>query len=147
MSRETGTTQPARFLLIEDDIGDVMLYRHALDMVGEEYLLDILHDGASALDFVERNWVTCDEVWPCLVILDLHLPKFDGLTVLKALRQAPTFAHIKVAVITTSASPQDEMELVAYNVNLYRKKPRDLQEFVEVGKELFEICQTEQIGV
>jgi CheY-like chemotaxis protein len=99
----TGTdSSSAHLVLIEDNPGDVWLFRYALDATRESYDLNVLDDGDRALDYVHQHWTSLPSAEPCLIILDLNLPKTDGMEILQKLRQAPALAHIKVAVVTGS---------------------------------------------
>jgi len=81
--------QPARILVIEDNAYDIVLLRHALDQQGEDYELEILSDGEQALQFVREHRTRAREPEPCVILLDLYLPAYDGMAVLRAIRQAP----------------------------------------------------------
>jgi CheY-like chemotaxis protein len=135
------TENPARIVLIEDNPAEVYLLRVALDQLRHAYALHVLYDGAEALRFVqqERSRQT-PEPKPCVIILDLHLPKHDGPEVLRAIKEVPALAHVHVVVLTTTASPKDEIEVRELGVRLYRRKPSDLDEFVEVARHILEIC-------
>src|ERR671911_1403628 len=95
---------PQRIVVIEDNPAETVLLRHALDEQGEPYVLEVLTDGESALEFVRAHCHECRPE-PCLIVLDLHLPRYDGATVLRAIRCAPELAHVKVVVLTSMASP------------------------------------------
>src|SRR6202162_1144440 len=125
--------KPALILLIEDSPVDVQLLRLALDQQGQKYELQVLRDGAEALLFVDQHRMApIIDPEPCVIILDLHIPKHGGVAVLQAIRRAPVLAHIHVLVLTSAASPEEELEARYLGVRLYREKPRDLREFLEV---------------
>src|SRR5687768_7283379 len=106
--------------MIEDNPADTTLLRHALDEQREPFTLEILRDGESALQFVRDH---CRErAEPCLIILDLHLPRYDGATVLRAIRLEPSLAKVFVVVLTTMASPTEKAEVLALGVDSYRTK-------------------------
>jgi CheY-like chemotaxis protein len=130
---------PHRIVMIEDSPADTRLLRSALDEQGEPYVLEVLTDGESALKFV-RDHCGSWKPEPCLVVLDLHLPRYDGATVLRALRAAPELANVKVAVLTNMASPAEKAEVIALGVDLYRTKPMNWDETLELARELIEIC-------
>ena len=131
--------QSAQIVVIEDNPADVHLLRVALDETGEPYLLTVLKDGHQALEFIAEQRVLA-EPKPCAVVLDLNLPKYDGLTVLRAIREAPVMAHVKVAVITTLASPSDLTVIEQLGVELYRQKPRDLPQYFELAADIIALC-------
>ncbi|MGH9632077.1 MAG: response regulator [Bryobacteraceae bacterium] len=136
----TQDRQPYRLLLIEDNPADTGLLRYALDEQNEPYVLEELPDGETALRYV-REHCGRNAPEPCLIILDLHLPRCDGLTVLEAIRSEPELSHVAVAVVTSSASPIEKAEVLALGVRLYRQKPISYDEMVELARELIEICR------
>jgi two-component system, chemotaxis family, response regulator Rcp1 len=134
-------SNPARILVIEDNPADVFLLRHALDQQGEEYVIEVLRDGEEAIKFVNFQRAPEATEEPCVIVLDLHLPKHDGAAVLKAIRQEPMLAHVGVIALTTIASPRDEQEVRELGVRLYKAKPMQLEEWIELAGEILEICR------
>lgn len=128
---------------MEDNQADVFLLRHALDEDGQKYQLDVLRDGAEAIRFVEQQRMVNGESNPCAIVLDLHLPKHDGAAVLKAIRDEPSLAHIHVVALTSLASPAEEREVRNLGVRLYRAKPTDLDEWIDLAAEILAICRDE----
>jgi two-component system response regulator len=135
------TVSPARILVIEDNQADVFLLRHAFDEHGEDYQLEVLRDGAEAIEFVGQQRTLTSDPNPCAIVLDLHLPKHDGAAVLKAIRQEPTLAHIHVVALTSFASPAEEAEVRNLGIRLYRAKPTDLDEWINLAGEILELCR------
>ena len=133
-------TNPARLVLIEDNPADIRLLQLALDELGEPYQLEVLTDGEAALHYVCEQCGTISPD-PCLIVLDLHLPRHQGAAVLRALRAEPALTHVRVAVVTTQASPTEEAEVVQLGVRLYRHKPTGLDEWLRLGAELMALCQ------
>lgn len=131
---------PARIVLIEDSAGDVFLLRHALNAQGEPFTLEVVSDGQRAVEFVKElaaKWGVND---PCVLILDLHLPKRDGLEVLRAIRAIPVLSRLHVAVYTGAVSPQERARVMELNIQLFVQKPNDVAGFLDFAKKLFEIC-------
>ena len=139
MSKPTGS--PARIVVVEDNQADVFLLRHALDEHGEEYQLEVLRDGAEAISFVQNQRMLPSDPDPCAIVLDLHLPKHDGAAVLKAIRREPRLAHIHVVALTSLASPTEETEVRNLGIRLYRAKPADLDEWINLAAEILAICR------
>ncbi len=133
-------SSPAKILLVEDNSADVFLLCHALDQHQHEYVLEVLRDGEEAMSFVNRQRLS-PESEPCVIVLDLHLPKHDGTAVLKVIKQEPVLAHIHVVALTTLASPRDEKEVRDLGVRLYRAKPLLVEEWVKLAGEILEICK------
>lgn len=113
--------------------------RAALAEQPEPFLLEVLTDGEAAINFVRDHCQTCVPE-PCLIVLDLHLPRYDGATVLRAIRAEPELAHIRVVVLTTTASPAEKAEVLSLGVQAYRRKPMNWDETVELACELIDIC-------
>jgi CheY-like chemotaxis protein len=131
----------AKIVVVEDNSADVFLLRHALDQHSEDYVLEVLRDGEEAIEFVNRQRTTAPEADPCVIVLDLHLPKHDGTAVLKVIKQEPTLALVQVVALTTLASPKDEQEVRDLGVRLYRAKPTLVEEWIKLAGEILEICR------
>lgn len=136
---------PAKIVMVEDNAADVFLLRHALDQHREHYLLDVLRDGEEAIAFVTDLRSAGPHAEPCVIVLDLHLPKHDGAVVLRTIRQEPALASVHVVALTTIASPKDEQEVRDLGVRLYRSKPTLVEEWIKLAGEILEICK-EQAG-
>ena len=118
-----------------------MVLRFALDHHEEHYELDLLQDGEAAIQFVrqQRDMVKAPE--PCVIVLDLSLPKEDGKTVLMAIKQEPALAHIHVVALSSFASPKDKVELQRLGARLYRPKPMNLDDWIALAGEILAICR------
>lgn len=131
---------PARILVIEDNPADVYLLRHSFDQHGEYYEMEILADGEEAIHFVEQQRTSPDPE-PCVIVLDLHLPKHDGKAVLEAIRKEPSLANVHVVALTSFATSVDEDELRQMGVRLCTTKPTELDEWVFLAGRILEICR------
>ena len=128
-------------LAIEDNPADVELLRLALDELEEPYDLAVLHDGAEALNFVKERQSNISEEDPCAILLDLYLPKYDGMEVLAALRREPKLCEIRVVVLTSSTvSPRYQEKIENLGATL-RLKPRNYTEVVTLAKYVLEVCK------
>ena len=132
---------PARIIIIEDSEMEVWLLRQAFEQIGEEYILEALRDGEEALQFIKDQRTSVIEPEPCVIVLDLHLPKYDGAAVLRAIRDEPSLCHVRVMVVTTLASPKEEAEVRKLGVRGYRTKPKVLGDYDLLAKEILEICR------
>ena len=131
---------PARIVLVEDNPGDVLLLRLALDQHEPDYILEILRDGAEAIRFVKEQW-TSTEPEPCVIVLDWNLPKHDGKSVLQSIRTAPGMSHVHVIALTGMLIPKEEAEILRLGVRLCRMKPTDLDGWHRLAGEILEICR------
>jgi two-component system, chemotaxis family, response regulator Rcp1 len=138
-------SSPAKIVMVEDNAADVFLLRHALDQHREHYVLDVLRDGEEAIAFVTHHRSAGSHEEPCVIVLDLHLPKHDGTAVLKVIRQEPALALVHVVALTTIASPKDEQEVRDLGVRLYRSKPSQVDDWIKLAGEILDICK-EQAG-
>ncbi len=129
----------AKIVVVDDNTADVHLLRLALDQQRNEYELDVLQTADEALQFVQEHRDGARGFHPCVILLDLHLPKYDGLAILRAIRQAPPLAHIHVVVLSGLASPADRDKIAALGA-LYRQKPSDLNDYLELGAEVLALC-------
>jgi CheY-like chemotaxis protein len=133
--------QPVRILIIEDNEADIRLLRFALDQQDEDYELEVLRDGEAALQFVHEHRTSIREPQLCVILLDLHLPLYDGIAILHAIREAPPLEHIKVVVLSGEADPRQKAEIGSLGA-FYRRKPFTLAELSELAAEIFVICKT-----
>ncbi len=133
----------ARILLVDDNTADVSLLRVALDQQNEPYELEVLQTAEEALAFVQEHRNKLHAAFhneePCVILLDLHLPRYDGITILKAIKQAPVLAHIHVMVLSGIATPQEQFKIATMGA-LYRQKPFDLEGYLDLGAEVFAVC-------
>ena len=135
---------PARILVVDDNTADVNLLRLALDQQGEKYELEVLETGEEALRFVREHRDGLQRPYPCVILLDLHLPKYDGLAILQAIKQAPVLAHIHVLVLSGMASPAERAKIANMGAS-YRQKPFDLGEYLDLGAEILALCQESSV--
>lgn len=139
------THHPARILIIEDNPADVTLLRVGLDQQGEKYQIEVLRDGAEALDFVHRQRIEPEAHRPCVIVMDMHLPKHDGPAVIKAIRQTPALEHIQIVVLTGIAAPKDEAEVKRLGISLYQTKPIHLDDWLALAGQILEICRDKDV--
>jgi two-component system, response regulator len=126
-------------LLVEDNPNDAELTISALERHNLANHLVHVEDGAAALDFIyARGEYAGREVAdrPRLVLLDLKLPKVDGLEVLRILKSDPRSSMTPVVVLTSSKQERDLVESYRLGVNSYIVKPVDFDKFIDAVKEL-----------
>ncbi|MBV9386722.1 MAG: response regulator [Chroococcidiopsidaceae cyanobacterium CP_BM_ER_R8_30] len=127
-----------RILLVEDSPNDIELTLAALE---ENHLANevvVVRDGEEALDYLYQRGVFRLRMvgTPVVVLLDLKLPKVDGLEVLAQLKSDPAMRVIPVVVLTSSREEQDIVRSYNLGVNAYVVKPVNFQEFVNAIREL-----------
>jgi CheY-like chemotaxis protein len=121
-------------LLIEDNPMDVDLTRRVFARRRLPNPLAVVRDGAEALDFID----SCrpGDQLPAIILLDLKLPKVDGLEVLRRLKAHPRLREVPVIVLTTSAEDRDVHAAYRLGVNSYIVKPVDFEKFVAVAAQI-----------
>ena len=117
-------------LLVEDNPMDVDLTRRAFKRHGIENPIVVARDGEEALDFIEKWGI--NSLLPLLVLLDLKLPKVDGLAVLNRIKNHVRFRCVPVVVLTTSSEDSDIQTAYREGANSYIVKPVDYDLFVNV---------------
>ena len=123
---------PPRIVLVEDNPGDVHLLRLALNKAGVVCDLRVLQDGAEGMALARGLGSHRDRV-PDLIVLDLNLPKHDGLEVLAALRAVPEMRGVPVVVFSSSTSPGERARVEELGASMFLAKPPDLDAFLAVG--------------
>jgi CheY-like chemotaxis protein len=127
-----------RILLVEDNERDVELTLAALEEHNLANEVVIARDGAEALDYLHRRGKFADHAngLPVVVLLDLKMPKVDGLEVLRQMRGDTTLKPVPVVMITSSREEQDLVNSYQLGVNAYVVKPVDFQKFLESVKQI-----------
>ncbi len=126
-----------KILLVEDNADDVLLTLRALKSHNITNEVVIAEDGAKALDFLFGVPGGAPAVEPlAVVLLDLKLPKVNGLEVLQRIRQEERTRFVPVVILTSSDEQRDLMEGYSLGANSYIRKPVDFVEFTEAAKQL-----------
>ncbi|KQV94911.1 MULTISPECIES: response regulator [unclassified Roseateles] len=126
-------------LLVEDNPDDVALTLRAFKRSHLMNPLVVARDGVEALDFLFARGAhahRAEAALPTLIILDLKLPRLDGLGVLKAMRADPRTALLPAVILTSSKEEQDIVSGYKLGANSYVRKPVDFTEFLEAVKVL-----------
>lgn len=124
--------QSIHILLVEDNEGDILLTKEALEDAKILVELSIAKDGKEALDFLNKTGKYANVALPDLILLDVNLPKKNGHEVLHYIKHSENLKHIPVIMLTTSSSQKDIN--MSYNnyANCYITKPVDVNDFLSV---------------
>lgn len=118
-------------LLVEDNPGDVLLTREALNGTQVPHVLRVVNDGEQAMAFLRRLNGHADAPRPDLILLDLNLPRKSGHEVIAEVKANPNLKSIPIVVLSSSESDQDVARAYKLNVNCYLTKRPDFLEFLQ----------------
>jgi len=125
-------------LLVEDNPNDIHLTLHALERGKAANYIEVVRDGAEALDFLFCSGAYAHRSGgvPKVVLLDINLPKVDGLEVLRQVKSDPRTQRIPIVVLTSSREDSDLAQCYDLGVNSYIVKPVDFEKFTEAVRQL-----------
>ncbi|MFZ4591698.1 MAG: response regulator [Ignavibacteria bacterium] len=131
-------TEIKRILIVDDDPNDVELTIKALTKNNLANEIDVAEDGEEALDYLYKRgkYIKRENVFPAVIIMDIKMPKVNGIEVLKHIRSNPDFNLIPVIMLTSSAEEKDLIESYKLRANAYVVKPVDIAQFMEAIKVL-----------
>jgi chemotaxis family two-component system response regulator Rcp1 len=125
-------------LIVDDNPADVALAREALKACAYSGQINTVGDGAEALAFLARRGNYASASKPDLVLLDLNLPKRDGLSVLASMKAGPELRRIPVVIFSTSQLPKDITRSYELGANCYVSKPGNLTDFFSMVRSIEE---------
>lgn len=134
--------QPVEILLVEDDPGDVLITREALESSKVSNHLSVVSNGEEALAFLRREPPFGDAARPGLILLDLNLPRLDGREVLASVKADPDLRRIPVVILTTSSADEDIVRSYDLHANAYVTKPVDFDQFMSAVRQIDEFFVT-----
>jgi CheY-like chemotaxis protein len=123
-------------LLVEDDPGDVLMTREAFEHFRIRSNLHVVGDGEQAMQFVRKSGEYAGVPRPGLILLDLNLPRRNGLEVLAELKADEDLLRIPVIVLTTSQADEDILRSYALHANAYISKPVDFDRFIDAIRQI-----------
>lgn len=121
-----------RILLVEDNPGDIRLTQEALKESQLDIHLDVVSDGEQAIDFLNKRNKYAESIRPHIILLDLNLPKKNGIEVLKEVKVQDSLKSIPIIVLTTSDADHDISKAYSLHANCYILKPVDFDDFAKV---------------
>lgn len=129
-----------RIVLIEDNEADVWVLVECLDSIASNHEIIVLKDGEAALQFIEREREG-SEPRPCVIVLDLNLPKYDGLEILAAIRRTPVLKHVTAIIVSTTPSPEMRRRIVELGVD-FAEKPETIPGYDALAARIWQLCES-----
>ena len=129
-----------RIVLIEDNEADVWLLKNCLDSIATNHEVVVLKDGEAALQFIEGEREG-SETRPCVIVLDLNLPKYDGLELLAAIRRAPALKHVAALIVSTTPSPEIRRRIRELAVD-FAEKPETISGYDALATRIWQLCES-----
>ena len=127
------TAPPIRVFIAEDNPADVYLLEEAFRENGLTVDLNVWQDGDDALRFLDDLDANSGTPCPEVAVIDLHLPKVGGASLVERMRQIERCSNAQIIVLTSSGSPEERTRALALGANEYLLKPSTLEEFLKIG--------------
>jgi|SRR5579863_6588000 len=127
---------PTDILLVEDNNADARLLREVLLDANMTTHLHVVSDGVEAMAFLRYQGQYLEAPRPDLILLDLHMPKMDGLEVLAQVKSDPRLKTIPIIVLTSSCAERDIERSYKLMANCYLSKPNEFEDFERLMKSL-----------
>jgi chemotaxis family two-component system response regulator Rcp1 len=129
-------SRPIDILWVEDSVTDITLVRQALKDSNILHNLHFVYDGIQALEYLRNDGAFITEPIPDLIVLDLNMPRKNGLEVLQEIKNDPKLKLIPVLILSTSTSEDDILASYALNANCFISKPFEYDQFVSIIKNI-----------
>lgn len=126
------SARTAQILLVEDNLGDVILAQKAMSKLNVPYKLTVAKDGEEALNIMYLNLNQEQSMSPDIVLLDLNLPRKSGLEVLEEIKQHPHLKQIPVLIFSSSRAGRDVIGCYSLHANSYLCKPQNFEEYAQI---------------
>jgi CheY-like chemotaxis protein len=124
--------KPIDILLVEDNEGDVLLAQEAFKKAKLSNKIYVTKDGEEAIDFLYKKGDFTDAIKPDIILLDINLPKIDGIQVLEKIKNDPILKLIPVVILTSSKAERDIVKSYNLHANSYIVKPVSLDNFMDI---------------
>ncbi len=123
-------------MIVEDNPGDVLLVREALNESELRFELSHVSDGEKAVNYLHHRGEYKETLKPDLVLLDLNLPKRTGWEVFDEMRSEDELKDVPVVILSSSGAPEDRRRVERASRSIYIRKPSDFDEFLGIGKQI-----------
>jgi CheY-like chemotaxis protein len=121
-----------QILLVEDNEGDILLTLEAFKELKVKNTIAVVKDGIEAIEFLKQEGQYSERILPHLILLDINMPKLNGIEVLDFIKKDEKLKRIPVVMLTTSSAESDITECYSKSANCYITKPLDFGKFLDV---------------
>ena len=130
-----------KILVVDDDNEDMVIIREAMEMIhADDNLMLFAENGEKALQLLDVNFISGIAV-PCLIVLDLNMPKMNGTQTLENLKADQRFRDIPVIIYSTSINPFEQAKCVSLGAHSYITKPLSVKESLETAQVFLDFCR------
>lgn len=135
--------QERKILLADDDAEDQSIIQDAMESLDAGDVMMFADNGQQLLDLLKNNFST--SVYPCLIVLDLNMPRMSGIQTLRNLKSDEKSKHIPVIIYSTSINPLEREECLLLGAHTFITKPISFRESRETAKTFLQFCQSKTI--
>lgn len=132
--------QKWKILLADDDPEDRAIIKDAMEQIEAGDLIQFAENGEQALQILHQQFE--QGIYPCLVVLDLNMPKINGTETLYRLKSDPRFRNVPVIIFSTSINSIEKEKCMRLGAHSYITKPVSLHECIETAQTFYRFCQT-----
>ncbi len=127
-----------KILLADDDNEDLAILQDALESLDAASVLRHARNGEEVIQILEEEYIHIDH--PCLIVLDLNMPKLNGTETLRRIKSDDRFKHIPVIIYSTSINPLEREKCLSLGAHSYIAKPVSFKENIEIARHLLQVC-------
>ena len=136
--------QVPQILIVDDDAEDRMIMLEAMEMIGKGHFLSFAENGEQALAVLAEQHAKGE--LPCLVVLDLNMPKMNGTQTLRCLRNSELYNEIQVVIYSTSINPVEKEQCLKLGAQDFVTKPVSFDDCKVTAQKLLAFCSTDSTG-
>jgi CheY-like chemotaxis protein len=135
--------QERKIFLADDDVEDRSIIQDAMELLNDGDVMLFANNGEQLLELLKKNF--SNSLCPCLIVLDLNMPKMNGTQTLSALKNDENLKHIPVVIYSTSINPVEKEKCLLLGAHSFITKPISFKESMETAKTFLQFCQPETI--
>jgi CheY-like chemotaxis protein len=132
--------QVQKIILADDDAEDRNIIYDSMELLGAGDVMLFAENGEKLLDLLKKNYTATDS--PCLIVLDLNMPKMNGTQTLSTLKSDEKFKHIPVIIYSTSINPVEQEKCLLLGAHSFITKPVSFKESNEIAQTFLQFCKS-----